>query len=51
MISCAEINDYGHPDHGVLRRLAASGAAVYRTDTDGTVILVSDGKTVIHKNK
>ncbi len=51
VISCAEINDYGHPDHGVLRRLAVSGAAVYRTDTDGTVVLISDGKTVTHMNK
>jgi competence protein ComEC len=30
-------NRYGHPAPGALRRLEASGAAVWRTDRDGTV--------------
>lgn len=36
VISCGE-NSYGHPDPEVLSRLDAAGAAVLRTDTQGTV--------------
>ena len=42
VISCAINNDYGHPEAGVLEKLADCGASVYRTDKFGTVrILVS----------
>ena len=37
-------NSYGHPTGEVLNRLAAVGAAVYRTDRDGTI------KVIIPKN-
>jgi competence protein ComEC len=40
-------NRYGHPDPGALKRLAAAGARVYRTDRDGTVTFVSDGEGLI----
>ncbi len=46
VISCGEGNDYGHPSKDVLERLEAAGVTVYRTDLMGTVVLVSDGKTV-----
>jgi competence protein ComEC len=32
-------NPYGHPARATLDRLAASGARVYRTDRDGTVVV------------
>jgi beta-lactamase superfamily II metal-dependent hydrolase len=38
-------NPYGHPTQQTLSRLAAHGVAVYRTDLDGTVQVVSDGST------
>jgi competence protein ComEC len=36
-------NDYGHPDPGLLARLAADGARVLRTDTDGDLAAVRNG--------
>ncbi|MFC5403129.1 ComEC/Rec2 family competence protein [Cohnella soli] len=37
-------NSYGHPAETVLNRLENQGVSVFRTDTDGTVTIVSDGK-------
>ncbi|MDP1706859.1 MAG: MBL fold metallo-hydrolase [bacterium] len=39
-------NSYGHPTPVALERLERVGAAVYRTDIDGTVKLVIDGKKI-----
>ena len=36
----------GLPDASVLRALRESGAQIYRTDLDGTLIFMSDGKNV-----
>ena len=47
MISVGPRNAYGHPDPGVLARLAEAGARIYRTDRDGAVILETDGHTLI----
>ena len=38
--------DYGHPSADVLARLEALGAAIYRTDTQGEIIITSDGQTL-----
>ena len=38
-------NTYGHPRQETLDRLAASGARVWRTDRDGTVVITSDGQS------
>lgn len=46
VISCGAVNDYGHPHEEVLRRLAAVGAEIFRTDLDGTVCFVSDGRVL-----
>lgn len=44
VISVGEGNNYGHPSDDAINRLFAEGAQkVYRTDLDGTVIIVSDG--------
>jgi competence protein ComEC len=43
VISVGARNPYGHPAPETLSRLDAAGAAVYRTDRDGAVILESDG--------
>src|SRR5262249_42145417 len=37
-ISVGARNAYGHPDAGVVARLAAAGAEIYRTDRDGALI-------------
>lgn len=47
VISCGKDNDYGHPHKSTLKRLQNAGAEVFRTDTQGTIILKSDGKTMI----
>jgi competence protein ComEC len=36
-------NTYGHPFPGTLRTLRAAGAAVYRTDRDGSIRLEEHG--------
>lgn len=43
IISCGEGNRYGHPHSEVLARLVDFDVMVYRTDTMGTITLVSDG--------
>lgn len=44
VISCGTGNAYGHPHREVLQRLEDAGISIYRTDTDGSVTLFSDGK-------
>lgn len=46
VISCGEDNTYGHPRAGVLNNLRAMGVKVFRTDEQGTVVAVSDGKEI-----
>ena len=47
VISVGEGNDYGHPKEQTLRALSDAGVSkIYRTDRDGTVILVCDGETI-----
>ncbi len=44
--SCGEENDYGHPHLETLSLLYDTCTALYRTDRDGTVTFLLDGKTV-----
>ena len=44
LISCGRGNSFGHPAPAVLARLQASGASVFRTDTDGQITVWSDGR-------
>ena len=46
VISCGKGNSYGHPHSETLQKLADIGTAVYRTDELGTIVSVSDGKTI-----
>lgn len=46
LVSVGANNAYGHPSSDVMRRLAAQGATVLRTDQLGTVILRTDGRTL-----
>jgi competence protein ComEC len=44
VISVGANNRYGHPRAEALERLSATGAVLYRTDVDGTVVFIfSDG--------
>ncbi|MEK7566853.1 MAG: ComEC/Rec2 family competence protein [Patescibacteria group bacterium] len=42
-------NRYGHPYRAVLERLTASAVKVFRTDTDGAIIIESDGENIFVK--
>ncbi|MBO9306457.1 ComEC/Rec2 family competence protein [Thermomicrobium sp.] len=44
LISVGAGNPYGHPHRVTLDRLRRAGAQIYRTDRDGSVLVVTDGK-------
>ncbi|MBI5794234.1 MBL fold metallo-hydrolase [Candidatus Uhrbacteria bacterium] len=43
LIGVGQDNSYGHPHPVILDRLSQIGAAVYRTDLDGDILLTSSG--------
>ena len=45
-ISCGRGNTYNHPVQSVLDAIVRAGAQVCRTDTDGTLVFLSDGVTL-----
>lgn len=47
VISCGIDNDYGHPHEETLERLHNRGIQVFRTDEQGTVVVVSDGENLV----
>lgn len=46
-VSCGAGNSYEHPHKQAMDRFAAVGAVVYRTDLEGDLVFVSDGKTIV----
>lgn len=46
IISCGKNNDYGHPHKETLEEMKKRNIQVYRTDIDGSIVLVSDGKKI-----
>lgn len=44
VISAGEDNPYGHPNPELLERLEATGVRILRTDRDGAVHILTDGK-------
>ena len=46
ILSVGEDNSYNLPNTGVLTRLKEQGAALYRTDLQGTVTVTSDGENL-----
>ena len=46
IISCGKDNKYKHPYPETLERLERAGAKVYRTDTQGTIRVMMDGKSL-----
>lgn len=49
VIQCGNGNSYGHPHKETIDKINSSGAKVYRNDTDGTVIVYSDGDEIFVK--
>lgn len=46
IISCGRDNSYGHPHQETMDKLKAAGVSVLRTDEQGTIVAVSDGRTI-----
>lgn len=46
VISCGKNNDYGHPHRETLSLLKKNGTTYFRTDTDGSIVMSSDGESV-----
>ena len=46
VISVGKDNSYGHPTESVLSRLRDADVTLYRTDLQGDIVCVSDGKTL-----
>jgi competence protein ComEC len=46
IVSVGARNAYGHPHPGTLTRLADLGAAVYRTDRHGAILVETDGRAL-----
>ena len=51
VISVGADNTYGHPTENVLSRLRDAGVKTYRTDLQGDISCISDGKTVSFSTK
>lgn len=49
VISCGKDNDYGHPHKETLTSLKSINSKIYRTDLDGSILLISDGNKVEKK--
>lgn len=47
VISCGEGNSYGHPHEAALERIFGTGAAVFRTDKQGSVVARATGKGIL----
>jgi competence protein ComEC len=39
------VNSYGHPSSETIARLQVAGARIWRTDQNGTILIISDGTT------
>ena len=50
IISCAEINDYGHPHKVVIDKLSKLGAQIFETSKLGTIVAISDGEQITFRN-
>lgn len=46
LVSAGRANIYGHPAAAVIARLRRAGAQIFRTDEDGQIDVVTDGRTV-----
>ena len=46
VISCGKNNKYGHPHKETITTLKNNNIQYYRTDTDGTIVLILDGTNI-----
>lgn len=48
IISCGKDNDFGHPHDSTLQNFKDANARVYRTDELGTIVIGTDGTTLVN---
>lgn len=48
IISCGKDNEFGHPHDSVLENFKDVNARTYRTDKLGTIVIGTDGKTLVN---
>lgn len=46
VISVGRYNRYGQPNKSVMNRLKKAGITVYKTDTQGSIVAISDGENI-----
>ena len=51
IISCGVDNKYGHPHKETLQKISKYNIQAYRTDTQGQITLISDGKNISIKTE
>ena len=51
VISCAKDNPYGYPHRETTANLGKLGVEVYRTDLSGSLVFMTDGKTITTPQK
>ena len=52
LISVGKNNSYGHPSEKIISKLNYNHIDVHRTDEEGTIVVISDGKSIqIHSEK
>jgi len=50
IITAGEGNKYGHPHKEIMELMNEKGITIYRTDKDGSIVVISDGKEVSFDN-
>lgn len=51
VISCGKDNEYGHPHKEIQNLLEKNNVTTYRTDINGTITAISDGKNIKFKTE
>lgn len=51
VISVGRDNDYGHPTQQIINRLEEYGIQYFRTDTEGTIVSVTDGENIMWSSR
>lgn len=51
VIQCGTDNSYGHPHAETIHTIEGSGAKLYRTDINGTVVVYSDGREIFARTE
>jgi len=46
VIMCGRNNQYGHPHDETFNKLIAANVDIYRTDLQGTIVIITDGQTL-----